>query len=122
MHALYVVDIIDNMETSVHTYVDGFAASAATLLSVVGDKRFMSKHSLMLIHQLSTSSAGKYQDLQQNMENVDNMMNIIENIYLEKTKIPKKYLIEILKKDLWLDSQTCLKYGLVDYVGKSDVS
>ena len=50
------------------------------------------------------------------MENVDNMMKTIRNVYLEYTKIPKKKLDEILEHDLWLDAETCLKYGLVDEI------
>ena len=50
------------------------------------------------------------------MENVDNMMKTIREIYLEYTKIPKKKLNEILEHDLWFDAETCLKYGLVDEI------
>ena len=48
------MDTILRAKVPVHTYVDGFCASAATFLSVVGSKRFMSRNSYMLIHQLST--------------------------------------------------------------------
>ena len=48
------VDYIRNSKVPVHTIVEGSAASAATIISVVGHKRFIHKHSYMLIHQLST--------------------------------------------------------------------
>ena len=40
-HTLYMIDLIRKIETPVYTYVDGFAASAASLMSVVGAKRYM---------------------------------------------------------------------------------
>ena len=52
---LSIMDTILRCKVPVHTYVDGFCASAATFLSVVGEKRFMSRNSYMLIHQLSSS-------------------------------------------------------------------
>ena len=116
LHALYVTDLIRNLKTPVHTYVDGFAASAATLLSVAGDKRFITKNSLMLIHQLSSASVGKYNQMEDEMENLDNIMNIVINMYLNNSVINKSKLIEILKKDIWLDAKTCLDYGLVDAI------
>jgi len=42
---------------------------------------------MILIHQLSSGSEGKYNELD-----------------------------DILKDDLWLDSNTCKKYGLVDEI------
>ena len=36
------------------------------------------------------------------------------SIYEEHTKIPKTKIKDILKRDIWWDAKTCLKYGLVD--------
>ena len=49
MNTFYITDLIEKMETPVNTYVDGYAASAASLISVVGKKRYMTQNSLMLI-------------------------------------------------------------------------
>jgi ATP-dependent protease ClpP protease subunit len=115
-HTLYIIDLIQNMNTPVYTYVDGFAASAATLISVVGKKRYMTKHSLMLIHQLSGSDSGKFNELQDQMNNMKVLMNIIVEIYLTHTNVTNTTLNYLLQKDLWLDAETCLKYGLVDEI------
>ena len=104
------------MNTPVYTYVDGFAASAATLISVVGKKRYMTKNSLMLIHQLSGADSGKFYELQDQMSNMQILMNTINKIYLNKTKIDQETLLKLLQKDLWLDAKTCLAYGLVDEI------
>lgn len=115
-HTLYLVDLIKNLETPVYTYIDGFAASAATLISTAGKKRFMTKNSLMLIHQLSSGGQGKYAELKDQGENLDMLMNFIVNHYLSNTKIKNNELMEILSRDIWLNSTNCLKYGLVDEI------
>ncbi len=115
-HALYIIDLIRELNTPVHTYIDGFAASAATLISVVGTKRYMTENSLMLIHQLSGSESGKYYELEDQMNNMDILMNIIRKIYLNYSTITPNYLEYLLQKDLWLESKTCLEYGLVDEI------
>ena len=43
-------------------------------------------------------------------------MNKIIKLYQDNASIPKKQLKDILKHDLWWDSKTCLKYGLVDEI------
>jgi ATP-dependent Clp endopeptidase proteolytic subunit ClpP len=108
------MDTILRCKVPVETYVDGFCASAATFLSVVGDNRFMSRNSYMLIHQLSTGFWGKYSEFEDEKQNLDLMMDTIKNVYKEYTKVPMKKIDEILKHDLMWDARTCLKYGLID--------
>ena len=115
-HTLYIVDLIKNLNTPVYTYVDGFAASAATLISVVGKKRFITKNSLMLVHQLSGSDSGKFDELEDQMTNMKVLMSAIKMIYLNNTDINPLQLNSLLKKDLWLNAETCLLYGLVDEI------
>ena len=110
------VDYIKNSGVPVTTIIDGCAASAATMMSVVGSHRLMNEHAFMLIHQLSAGSWGKYEELKDNMSNNDLLMKTIKNIYTKHTKIPTKELSKMLKHDLWWDAKTCLKYGLVDEI------
>jgi len=113
---LAATDCILGSPVGVVTVIDGCAASAATLMSVVGSRRLMTKHSFMLIHQLSSWTSGKYAELQDDMKNNDLLMKTIKNIYEEHTKIPKGQLSKILKHDLWWDAKQCLEYGLVDEI------
>jgi ATP-dependent Clp endopeptidase proteolytic subunit ClpP len=112
------MDTISRCKVPVYTYVDGFCASAATFLSVVGVKRYMSKNSYMLIHQLSSQLWGKYSEIEDEKKNLDLMMETIRNVYTEHTKVPLEKLDEILKHDLLWDSEKCLEYGLIDEVIK----
>jgi ATP-dependent protease ClpP protease subunit len=110
------VDYIKNSTVPIHSIIEGSAASAATIISVVAHKRFMYKNSYMLIHQLSTGVWGKYEDVVDDFQNASAFMVRINEIYKAHTKIPAGTLKEILKRDLWFDSKTCLKYGLVDQI------
>tara|TARA_Y100000034_G_scaffold13338_1_gene14001 strand:+ start:1806 stop:2384 length:579 start_codon:yes stop_codon:yes gene_type:complete len=110
------MDNIRTLKAPVYTIIDGFCASAATFLSIVGKHRQMTKNSFMLIHQLSTSFWGKYEEFEDEKKNLDLMMEMIRRIYREHTQIPKKELESILKRDLMLDADKCLKWGLVDEI------
>ena len=110
------MDTILRTTVPVYTYVDGFAASAATFLSVVGEKRYMSRNSYMLVHQLSSNFWGKYSEFEDEKQNLDLMMKTIKDVYKKYTKLPMKKLDEILKHDLMWDANTCLEYGLVDEI------
>ena len=113
---LAAMDEIRKSRIPIISIVDGCAASAATLMTIAASKRQINKHAYMLIHQLSSGMWGKYREMKDEIENLDNMMITIRDIYMEYTKIPKKKLDEILDHDLWFDAETCLKYGLVDEI------
>ena len=113
---LAVLDRIRTLKSDLYTYVEGGAASAATLISIAGKKRYIGKNSLMLIHQLSAGNYGNFQQLEDHQENYRRLMNIIKGVYKQYTKLPMKTLEEILKRDLWLTPEECLKYGMVDEI------
>ena len=114
--AFSVIDTIKNMKVPVVSIIEGAAASAATLISVMCDYRIIYKTSYMLIHQLSSGSWGKMNELEEEMENLKELMNSIKKIYKENTNIPKGELNEILKHDLWWNADICLAKGLVDEI------
>ena len=112
--AFTAIDVIQACKVPVHTIIDGPTASAGTIISVVGKKRYMRPNAYMLIHQLSSSSWGKMVELEDEHENNTMLMKRIKDIYMENASIPKKQLSEILKHDLWWDLNKCVSYGLVD--------
>ena len=114
--AFSVIDTIKNMKIPVVSIIEGAAASAATLISVMCDYRIIYKTSYMLIHQLSSGSWGKMNELEEEMENLKELMNSIKTIYKEKTNIPRGEISEILKHDLWWNADICLAKGLVDEI------
>lgn len=115
---LAVVDEIKNLGVPVHTYIRGYAASAATLLSVVGSQRFIYKHSLMMIHgvKIGDSSVSSLLDIKDLNTNVDVFMNLVKKIYLENTNMDENILENLFYHDIWMNSTLALKYGLVDEI------
>lgn len=116
MAAFYVCDLISTMTVPVNTYIDGYVASAASLISVCGKKRYMTENSMVLIHQLSGGVAGKYNEMKDDLENSQTMMRLLEKIYIKNTNIDKIMLEKYLEQDIWWNSSTCLELGLVDIV------
>jgi ATP-dependent protease ClpP protease subunit len=108
------VDYIRTCPVPVVSVIDGCAASAATIMSVVAEERYIHEHAFMLIHQLSSGMWGKFEEMKDDMKNSEMLMKKIVGIYEEHTNIPKSKIKDILKRDLWWDAKTCLKYGLVD--------
>ena len=110
------LDYIKNCPVPVVSIIEGCAANAATLISVVASERYMTSSSWMLIHQLSGGYWGKYEEMEEDLDNSRKFMEKIYEIYEEHTKLTRSELKKILKRDEWWDYKTCLKYGLVNGV------
>jgi ATP-dependent Clp endopeptidase proteolytic subunit ClpP len=110
------MDEIVKSKVPIETVIDGGAASAATFLSVVGGHRTINRNAYMLIHQLSSVTWGKFEEIKDDVKNLGVLMKTIRNIYRKHAKIPEKKLKEILKHDLWWDAKKCKEYGLVDEI------
>lgn len=98
------------------TVVEGGAYSAGSIISTSGSKRLMRKKAFMMIHQLNGGMIGTFEEMKQDIKTSTLMMKIMKQHYVDNTKIPAEKLEEILKKDIFLDAKTCLKYGLVDQI------
>ena len=115
--SLGLVDLIRTSDIPINTFVDGYCASAASLITVVGAQRFINKHGVLLIHQLKMGiEPSKYSELIDQKYNADTLMYIIKEIYIENTKLDNNNLERLLAHDLWLNSTLCKKYGIVDII------
>ena len=114
--AFLVYDYIKNSPIPIYTIVEGYAASAATVMSIAGVKRYITPSSLMLIHQLSTGMSGKFNALEEEINNSKQDMNKLYDIYVRecKGKMTKKQIIDELKHDKWWNADKCIKKGLCD--------
>lgn len=113
---LSIVDSIKNCKTEVHTYVDGSAASAATLISTSGKRRHMSKNSFMLLHQPQLEWSGKLDEFKDEIENQECLYEKLCLVYLENSNMSKDQLDDLLRHELWLDADRCLDLGLIDKI------
>lgn len=110
------MEAIRTSKVPIYTYVNGIVASAATLLSIVGEKRYINKEACMLIHQISSGFWGKFGEFEDELTNLNLIMSKLKKIYKQYTKLDDTILNELLKHDLYLESDMCLQYGLVDYI------
>ena len=114
--AFSLIDAIDKCSIPVVSIIEGCAASAATMISIACDERKITSHSFMLIHELRSGVWGKYSEIEEEYNNLKKLMKMIKELYKKNTKIKMKELDKCLKKDIWWNSEDCLKFGLVDEI------
>jgi ATP-dependent Clp protease protease subunit len=113
-----LLGVMDKSVTPVHTIVTGAAMSCGFMILISGHKRFGYEMSTPLYHQVSSSSRGKVQDLEENLQETKRLQQKIEEITLQRTTISKKKLKEILKNkvDWYMTAEEALALGVIDEI------
>ena len=114
--ALSIVDRIQSSKVPIHSYAEGLVASASTLISVSCHKRYIRKNTILLIHQVRSWFEGTYEDFNDEKQNMDLIMKVVKGIYLKHTKFTEDELNTILKRDIYLNAEDAIKFGLADEI------
>jgi ATP-dependent protease ClpP protease subunit len=105
---------MNSLSLPVYTVIDGFVASAGTIISVCGTKRYMGKNAYMLIHELRSGVWGKMSYIEEEYGNFKKVHEHLMDIYVDKTSLTAKKLTKILKKDIEWNVEEAINLGLVD--------
>lgn len=115
IHAAFsAVDCIQSLKVPVYTVVDGFVASAGTLLSLAGEKRYIRPNAYMLIHELRSSCWGKMSSIDEEYANLKKVMEHLVSYYVDRSRLTRKQLDKILKQDVIWNAAECIEKGIVD--------
>lgn len=118
----YMWVLIDAIETSiapVYTVNLGVAASAASLIFVCGDKRLMTRHATVVIHEGSAQLAGDAIKVQDAADTYKQQLKQMKEFILAHTEIPRTQLMKKRSNDWTLNSDYCLKNKVCDRIIES---
>lgn len=108
--------ILKRHKASVTVYVDGLAASIASIIAMAGDKIIMPKGSMMMIHNPWTFAMGDAKDLRKTAETLDQVRDSLITIYSDKTGLSAEEIIPLLDAETWLSAAEAVKKGFATEV------
>ena len=95
----------------------GMAMSAAALLLTAGTGlRAASKHSKIMVHQLSSFTAGKLSDIKSNARFAEQLEEDCNQIMEECTKKDKTWWKSNQQNDYFITSEKALELGIIDKI------
>lgn len=95
----------------------GMAASMAGILLQAGDVRWMGHEAWVLLHEGSFGAVGTVAQVEDTVEWVKKIQKRILDIFASRAKVSKSFIQgRWRRKDWWLGSDECLKYGFVDEI------
>ena len=113
-------DIIATMrllKSPVHTFISGEACSMAALISVCGDKRYMTSNSTWMAHPAAGGGGHDYLSFKKDRIKFHDMLNKQSDDILSKhTKLTKKEIHKQNHGELWLTANECKRKGIIDII------
>ena len=113
---LAAMDTIKSNDIPVTTIIEGLVCSAASFIALGGTTVTMRPNAHLLIHQISSSFWGKYEDFNDEKENLDKLMQLLKTLYTKTTIIPKAELDVMFKRDMYINAKQCLKWKIISKI------
>jgi ATP-dependent protease ClpP protease subunit len=95
-------------------YVDGLAASAASIVAMVGHKIYIRANANMMIHLPSGLAIGNADDMRTMAGALDAVTEPMINIYASRTKLERDELRSMMAAETWFTPQQAVDKGFAD--------
>lgn len=98
-------------KAKVATYCDGFACSAASVVFMAGDERYMYPASLLMIHNAWTMAIGNADELRKEADDLEKISDTATQVYKRGLSISDEELAEMLDAETWISPEEALEWG-----------
>ena len=120
--ALGIYSALRRCPATVVAYIDGFAASAASILAMAASKVVMPRNTTMMVHNAAWAVYGNSKDLRKSADDLDIINAAMLQSYIVKAggKLTQEKLEELTDGETWLSAEECIQYGLADEYAEPD--
>lgn len=119
--ALAIYSVLKRHSAKVHTFCDGFACSAATIIFCAGDVRTMGSIALMMIHNcMSYAGFANSEELRKIAEDNDKINSRSVEAYKTVCNLPEFEIRQMMDAETWLTAQECLDYGFATEIADAE--
>lgn len=114
--ALGIHSVLQRCPATVTAYIDGFAASSASVIAMAASKVIMPRNTAMMIHNAAWWAHGNPAELRKSADDLEviNMAAIQSYCMHAGDKLPRDTLQQMLDAETWLTAEDCVNYGLAD--------
>ena len=109
-----IYNLLKNHPANVTVYIDGLAASMASVIAMAGNEVIMPENAMMMIHKPWGIQGGDAEDMRKYADLLDKVENTLIPAYANKTGKTTEELAEMLSAETWLNGKECVEQGFAD--------
>lgn len=107
-----IFNILKGLKGKKIVYIDGIAASIASVIAMVGDEIIMPKNSIMMIHKPWGSHIGNADDFRKYADILDKIESGIVSAYMEKASenVTEDNLYDKMRSEEWMTANKAAEF------------
>lgn len=116
MDGTAMYNILRGHSARVEVYIDGMAASMASVVAMAGDVIYMPANSMMMIHKPWGGQVGDADDMREYADLLDKVEGTLIQAYARKSGKSVDEIAALLKVTTWMDGNEAVAAGFADQV------
>lgn len=105
-------------QAKVTVFIDGIAASIASVIAMAGDEVIMPENAMLMIHDPSGLVWGTATDMRAMAEALDRMKSGLVAAYRDKSGIEDAEIENLMARETWITAQEAVALGFADRMEK----
>jgi ATP-dependent Clp protease protease subunit len=97
-------------------YIDGLAASAASVIAMAGDKIIMPANAMLMIHNAWTFTRGDKAHIRKVADTLEQVDKTLISVYTARTALPEDEISAMMDAETWLSAAEAVEKGFADEV------
>lgn len=110
--AVAVYNALRSYNGTVRTFNMGLAASAAAIIFMAGEKRYMIPESMVMIHNAWVFTAGNRADHMANVNVLAKIDDLQARIFAKNSNVPQAQIEAMLTAETWLNTTDAIERGM----------
>lgn len=112
---LAIYNYLVSCGADVECWIDGLAASAASVIACAG-KLIMPENAILMLHNVHGVAVGESSDMRKQAEVMDKLKESLVSIYQKKSGLGTEEIEEMMDKETWLRGNEAKEKGFCDEV------
>lgn len=108
-----IYNLLAQHPAKVHVKIDGWAASAASVIAMAGDTIEIAANALMMIHNPWTMAIGDSEAMLKTASLLEQIKGSIVTTYKNKSALSEEEISTLMDAETWFDAEGALNAGLV---------
>ena len=116
-----IYNILKRYDAEITVYVEGLAASIASVIAMAGDKIIIPENAQMMIHKPSSVTWGNADDMRKEADILDGCQKVILNTYMQHTKegVTAEEIDSLINAETWKNGKEWQEFFDIEVSEKS---
>lgn len=115
---ILLYDVMKSLDSDVKTVCQGVCMSMAAAILAAGEpgKREATKYSTVMVHEVSSSSAGTLSRMETDLKETKRLQELMVKMIAEGTERPIGEIELLIKNDFYMTAEEAVSFGFIDSI------